>query len=98
MYSYRWSKDITFDAMLVAWAYPIIFVRNIPLENFLGFAFSNGYFLVDLMVTRWSEWSPQLHEGLGNYPLFYSLSFWRIISSISDILLSDFHKFLVFHK
>ena len=37
--------------------------------------FISSYFLVDVMVTRWSEWSPRLHEGLGSYPLFYSAKF-----------------------
>lgn len=37
--------------------------------------FLSGYFLVDLISARWSYWNPQLHEGLGSYPLFYSAKF-----------------------
>ena len=53
--------------------------------------FLSGYYLMDLMVTRWSEWSPQLHEGLGSYPLFYSAKFlddYILALAISCILIS----------
>ena len=35
----------------------------------------SAFYLANLLLNRWSEWSPKLHQGLGNYPLFYSAKF-----------------------
>ena len=38
-------------------------------------AIVSGYFVVELMIKRWSHWGPWQYEGLGSPPLFYSAKY-----------------------
>jgi peptidoglycan/LPS O-acetylase OafA/YrhL len=36
----------------------------------------SAYFLLNLLLERWSSWSPSHFSGLGSYPLFYSAKYY----------------------